>query len=135
MGIKMSGAEGGCNRQITHAAAEVEYVPPQMRQSGQLEGIELEILIADLLLKLVVEEGNAAVGFHGGIVMPGTSICPAKKNRRTCRRFNLNPDALLEVLRVVAGGAAGVGIGDRHGCTRCDTLDALVVLARDIVDV
>ncbi len=37
-----------------------------MRQGGQLEGIEREVPVAHLLLKLPVEEGNAGVRVHRG---------------------------------------------------------------------
>ena len=35
----------------------------------------------------------------------------------------------------MAGRATGIGVGDRHRLARLDALDALVVLARNVIDV
>jgi hypothetical protein len=42
-----------------------------MRQDFQLEGVELEVLLLDLLPELPVEEVDAGVCVHGGICAPG----------------------------------------------------------------
>ena len=55
------------DRKIAQAAAEIQHPALKVRQGGEFEGIELEVPVADLLLKLPVEEGDATVRIHGWV--------------------------------------------------------------------
>jgi len=56
-------AASGCSqREVAEAAAEIEHAPPQVRQRGQFEGIQLKVLRLDLLAELMVEKIDTGTG-------------------------------------------------------------------------